>query len=187
MGHQGRGTRNATLLLLVAWIGLAAWIATREGPVRTLVLPPFREDVAPGSPPRSVEPLAVSGSRLVVCTEAGVHGPPTDETSAVDISGTLEFKGRLVGEILIEVCAPGSSTVIHHLVCPGLGRFNARLPRDLGKVVLLAVMDGDLDGPSLEDPAATTRSIIDTTAGPVSGLFFKLEEGATPSSCGVLE
>jgi hypothetical protein len=104
---------------------------------------------------------------------------------SVKISGTIDYPGEVTGRIRLDylvqegIAAP---SLVHTAELTSMGDWSEDVPTDFGKLMIVAFIDADGDGPNSGDPAA--RLEIEVGSEDVTGLALVLDDNADLSGGG---
>lgn len=145
--------------------------------------PPAMGDVgAPGAPGAPGTPGTPGGPGTP--PEGGARPTsPSFQVAAgegVKVSGTVTYGGAAAtGKVKIDFLrhAEGAQfpELLHSVTLAGPGAFEVEAPKDAGKLMVVAFMDANDNGPDPAEPRAPAQEIVVGTA-PVTGLTLALTE-----------
>lgn len=119
-----------------------------------------------------------NGGRIPPGMRIEPEGFDLEEGEGVKLSGSIAYDGEIDGQLRVEILQPGGEgqgpQLLHALTLDGLGTWSVIAPTDLGEINVVAYLDRDQNGPSLEEPAALPKGGIDVGQADISGIDLVL-------------
>lgn len=131
--------------------------------------PDYVVDIPPPQGGPAAPPVGEGGGDGNECqpTQLTLERFPSLDASAVPLQVRTTYTGDVHGLLLIDVVSEAGDAgprTLYHISCRQPGDHLFSLPSSLGRVVLVAYIDGGGDGPGKGDPAGRSASVIDLAA-----------------------
>lgn len=112
------------------------------------------------------------------CEWAGVDGQWSayEGKEMVRFSGEIAYDGDAKGHVLVDFL-DAERDILLSARCQEAGRLEVQVPKDLGAVTVVALIDADFNGPTRNDAVGRVADVVEIKGEDIDGLSISLVDG----------